>query len=260
MNQIEIRMDPGFYVASSLEEVLERKKQVDKRLEGKTEFKAETEEFYNHAHDAKGHFTETPGGAKGKSEVRNFGFEDWDSARRDIVLNTVSRLQDKYGIQISVNAQDSDYNIATQVEALAAVDDASPRTIDINPGMKSQAWQDENSPGADTMVSLKLEDIVTHEFGHVLELEYNVTKGSEERLALLAPFKEAQQSYDDMVFGTGKGGAFRELTSKVSHYAGEDIQEGIAEAFLQHELGIQNKYSDHVGMHFNNLIKGGGKR
>lgn len=210
----------------------------------------------NPCHDPQtGQFCELHG-----SDVRHFGMEKWPQDRANTILNTVKGLQDKYGVPVTVNAQDTDMNIATQVEALAAVDDAAPRTIDINPEMKSQHWQDENSPEAGELVSTNLRDIITHEYGHVLELEFNATKGASERLNLIEPFMEAQDSYDKMVYGTGKGGAYKQLVKEVSPYAGEDFQEGIAEAFLQHELGIQNKYSDHVGMHFNNLIKGGGKK
>lgn len=261
-DQIEVRMSPdGFYVASSLEEVLERKRQVDARLnENENEnITASITEFYNQCHDENGQFCEAHG-----SDVRHFGMEDWPKDRVKSVLDTVKKLQDKYGVPVTVNAKDSDQNIAIQVEALAAVDDAAPRTIDIHPSMKDQQWLEDNIPEEGTMVSgPDLENIVIHEYGHILELEFNATKGASERLALLEPFQKAQKSYDDMVFGKGtleenqsKGKDFRALVKTVSPYAGEDMQEGIAEAFLQHELGIQNRYSDHVGMHFNNLIKG----
>lgn len=186
------------------------------------------------------------------SDVRHFGLEDWPKDRSKIVLSTVKKLQDKYGITVTINATDTPQNGAVQLEALASVD--TPTLIDVHPSMKSQEWQDENSP-KDLLVSDKLEHVITHEYGHVLEIELELSdpKAFKE---LRKPFIEAQNSLSDLEDGVGKGGAYKDLISKVSPYAGDSVEEGIAEAFLQHEMGIQNKYSDHVGMHFNNLIQG----
>jgi hypothetical protein len=213
----------------------------------------ETEEFYNHAHDAKGRFSEN------EADVRNFGLEDWDPSRRNTVIDTISVLQQQYGVKPTVNAKDTDTNIATQVEALAAVDPAAPMLIDIHPQMKSQQWLNDNAPEDVTICGTDLSQILTHEYGHILEMQL-AAKDPKAHDELFRPFKEAQDSYESLVFGTkdqgDQGKAYLELTKTVSEYAGEDVAEGVAEAFLQHQLGVQNKYSDHVGRIFYNAFRG----
>lgn len=214
-------------------------------------------EFYNENHDEKGRFapSESSGGtAKAESEtktkpedIRNFGFGDWPKSRATAVLTTVANLKDKYpGVEdnaiLSVNASNRIGNIASELGALAAVDSHAPTHIDIAPEMKSQAWLKENSVDY-TVSKASLEDTITHEFGHIVELALPPNLRTE----LAAPFLKAIESSFDLEDGKGDGKEFLNLTHTVSEYAGDNVSEGIAEAFLQHEKGIHNEYSDHVG-------------
>lgn len=216
-------------------------------------------EFYNENHDERGRFTEGEGAAQGDKEpkkatsdstsapVAHFGFERWPAARRNEILNQVAALRDKYPVEgtaiMSVNAGGNfRTNVAIQVQALAAVEDSTPTHIDINPGMKSWKWVEKNDPGT-TVSTGSLKDIITHEFGHVIE----GTLPSRLRTQLTEPFIKAQESLFDLEDGKGDGALYKALTTKVSEYAGDNVSEGIAEAFLQHEKGIHNEYSDHVG-------------
>lgn len=178
------------------------------------------------------------------SDIRNFGFEGWASDRKAVVLDTVSKLRDKYPVEgdtiLSINAGPKS-NVALEVEALAAVEERTPTHIDINPHMSDQRWLEENDPG-NTVSSNNLKDVITHEFGHVIE----GTMSSSFQRKLEAPFLAAQQSLFDLEDGKGDGAKYQALIKTISEYAGDNVSEGIAEAFLQHELGVHNEYSDHV--------------
>lgn len=185
-----------------------------------------------------------------KTEIRNFGMESWKQDRRDTVLNTVKGLADKYpGVeekngQISINAGDNNANMAIQVESLAAVDEHAPTHIDINPRMRSQNWLKMVAPDY-TVSGDNLEQVLTHEFGHVVELALPLELHTE----AVRPFREALDDWDSINYKKNykSNGKFRNLMENVSQYATHDAEEGFAEAFLQHELGIHNEYSDHVG-------------
>lgn len=251
-----LRVDPeeeNSYMAPSAK--------IIKKLSTYTNSFSRLEEFYNENHDERGRFTEGEGAAQGDKEpkkvdstsdstsapVAHFGFERWPAARRNEILNQVAALRDKYPVEgtaiMSVNAGGNfRTNVAIQVQALAAVEDSTPTHIDINPGMKSWKWVEKNDPGT-TVSTGSLKDIITHEFGHVIE----GTLPSRLRTQLTEPFIKAQESLFDLEDGKGDGALFKNLTTKVSEYAGDNVSEGIAEAFLQHEKGIHNEYSDHVG-------------
>ncbi len=205
--------------------------------------KASIESFSNPCHSVEdGRFCETDGGG-----IRNFGLDDWPEDRRNTVLNTISRLNEKYGIvkkygvEFSVNASGV-ANSAIQMGALAAVDGSIPTHIDIHPELGSQEYLEANDPGT-TVSTGNLEHVIIHEFGHTIES----TIPERLRKELTKPFEEAQQSLFDLEDGIGNGEKFQDLIMTVSRYAGDNVNEGIAEAFLQHELGVHNKFSDHVG-------------
>lgn len=202
-------------------------------------------EFANDCHEENtGRFCEKHGTVH---SIRNFGLDEWPKDRRETVLRTVSQLNEKYrvvqkyGVELSINASGV-ANSAVQLQSLAAVEDGTPTHIDFHPELGSQEWLEQNDPGT-TVSSNNLEHIVIHEFGHVLE----ATISANLREELVRPFREAQESMADLEDGIGDGAKFENLINTVSHYAGDNVNESIAEAFLQHELGIHNVYSDHVG-------------
>lgn len=213
--------------------------------------------FSNDCHDESGRFCEGSSSGSSNSEptttktkpedIRSFGFEDWPTNRANTILTTVAKLKDKYpGVEdnaaLSINASDKFDNAAIGAGALAAVDPHVPTHIDIDPAMKDQRWLKENSVDY-TVSKSSLTDTITHEFGHVVEMALPPNLRTE----LAAPFLKAIESSFDLEDGKGDGKDFLNLTHTVSDYAGDNVSEGIAEAFTQHEKGIHNEYSDHVG-------------
>lgn len=222
-------------------------------------WKIRRNEFSNPCHNPHdGRFCETPGASGHEGhDIRSFGLEDWPEDRRETVLRTVARLNEKYqiekkyGVSLSINASGT-ANSAVQVGALAAVEDGTPTHIDFHPELQSQEWLEQNDPGT-TVSSNNLEHIVIHEFGHVIE----ATIPTRLRNQLIAPFLEAQEDLFNLEDGKGNGSKFQNLITTISQYAGHNVNEGVAEAFLQHELGISNPYSDHVGEVLSRWKKGG---
>lgn len=209
-------------------------------------------------------FTDEYGGDEdpGGSRLRNFGLSGWPEDRRRAVLDTVAALRDKYPEvekklgMISINALDNQSNGAPAEQAVAVVFGGTAH-IDIHPMAGDAAWLEEND--SDITVSRNnLADLMTHEFGHVIENAMT----DRMRLRMVRPFIEAQMDYNATVMREASPypGKYADLVEKVSEYAGSDPSEAFAEAFLQYERGIRNEYSDHVGLIIEKWTKGRVKR
>lgn len=203
----------------------------------------------NDCHDSDtGEFCETQGSDSGTtSDVYNVGMDKWSDSTRNTVFKTLSDLQNKYGVKVeeivATPSRGKYPNAAEATDSLAAVDPKQPYTIYIHPQMGDDNWIKDNI-NKDSFISKTVADVLTHEYGHILEGELEQRHDNKALTELSEPFEKAINNPTER----------DTLRRDVSYYGGENTHEAIAEAFLQHEKGTRNMFSDHVGNTFDKLF------
>lgn len=200
-------------------------------------------EFINNCHSPEdGRFC-GDGKGGGNSSVEHYGLDNFPDAIRSEILNTVSRLQDKYGVKAVVDARPSSaaggkvthYNTAQELDALMGVEPGET-TIHVNPKMADAGWA-KKQLSRKSFIAKNIEEAVTHEYGHSLNGALEQQNKIEVLAELARPFVRAASNAE----------VRRSLRNDVSFYASDNPSEGLAEAFLQHDKGIRNSWSDHTG-------------
>lgn len=196
-------------------------------------------QFHGTTHDESSHGN----WADGSSDVTHGGLENFPEPVRQAILSTVDRLQKKYGLRVNVDARPSDaengklkhFNFAEELEAIAGVEPGET-TIHINPRMADPKWI-KRQLARKSFIAKTIEEAIIHEYAHSLHGSLEQQDRLADIAALGRPFQRATQNLKDA----------EDLRKEVSYYAGENPDEAIAEAFLQYEKGISNRWSDHVG-------------
>lgn len=191
---------------------------------------------YCNQHDCSTH------GSWAHGDVEEHGMDGWPPARREAVLKTVSKLQTKYGVSAEVDATPTKKGWTNQAEVkecVAAVDPRRPGYIFLNPKMADDQWL-KATLSTKMIVSKSVADVITHEYGHILEGELEKRRDFKTLSELHRPYTDAIG--DDQPFDRNR------LRIEVSYYAGEDTHEAIAESFLSWEKGRRdNDWINHVG-------------
>lgn len=153
------------------------------------------------------------------------GLEVFPEEAVQSIKEEVVRLQNKWGHRVTVVVDPS----LTDDIAFVLLDD--PNTIFLHPDFPAKIQTIIDNP--DFLVK-SIKDAITHEYGHNLSFELNRTN-----------FELAEKLLD--YFDVNPSIIRRE----VSEYGGTSITEAVAEAFLQHEKGIDNNWSRSVAKTFN---------
>lgn len=198
-----------------------------------------------------------------KFDVTHGGLEGFPPKRKRSILIRVENLQKEWGVRVNVDARPSEkgthQNFAEETGALAAVAPWEPNIIHVNPKMADDKWlvkQMTNAKGK--YIATNVPEIITHEYGHILEGELEQRgdfKTIAELHSLFTVIGEAE-------LGDKFGKADRNrLRMEVSYYAGKDTHEGIAESFLAYTKGQRGStWIDSTGEILTRTFKKGGKK
>lgn len=182
------------------------------------------------------------------------------------ILNQVAKLYKKWGVKVQLNATEGN-----EAEANGSWADTVTNSFGIGSSVTSILNINVPMFNSDAEV-LKLNtfasrthlapqnraDIITHEYGHVLahkmsyaspsvyaDLEWPFIKAEEGGLSNSYVIDPNTGAVGEMNVASKLG-----LANFVSGYAAENVDDGIAEAFLQSEKGDRNYWTDHVRQYF----------